>query len=115
MDKDFTFNLKISKVTRRLKWKLISYTLFIYVGVIIGELGEYVAPIFVSSYKGLSYTAVLAVALYMVSILTVPQKALFGVSISILSDAWKRKDKALIERVYKKTSLNMMIIGMQRL
>jgi len=112
MDKDFTFNLKISKVTRRLKWKLISYTLFIYVGVIIGELGEYVAPIFVSSYKGLSYTAVLAVALYMVSILTVPQKALFGVSISILSDAWKRKDKALIERVYKKTSLNMMIIGM---
>jgi O-antigen/teichoic acid export membrane protein len=109
---DFRFNFKISKVTRRFKWKLISYTLFIYVGVIIGELGEYIAPIFVSSYKGLSYTAVLSVALYMVSILTVPQKALFGVSISILSDAWKRKDNELIEKVYKKTSLNMMIIGL---
>ncbi len=109
---DFHIVPKLSKVSRRLGKKILSYGGFIYAGLIIGELAEYLAPIMISGMEGLKNTGILSIAIYLVAILQVPQKAMFGVTISVMSDAWKRKDIRTIETLYKKTALNMLLAGL---
>ena len=41
----------------------------------------------------------------------VPQRSLISVSISVLSRAWKEKDLTTIDRIYKRSSLNLLLVS----
>lgn len=109
---EWQLRFKPSKVTRRLWKKMLAYGAYIYAGLLVGAIGAAIAPMLIASHYGLSSNAYLTIAMYIITLLTVPQKSLYGISISILSDAWKRKDRQTIENVYKKTALNMLVAGL---
>jgi O-antigen/teichoic acid export membrane protein len=48
---------------------------------------------------------------YVANVLQVPQRSLVSVSIPVLSRAWKDKDFATLDRVYKRSSLNLLMIS----
>jgi O-antigen/teichoic acid export membrane protein len=48
---------------------------------------------------------------YLANVIQVPQRSLISISIPVLSRAWKDKDMATIDRVYKRSSLNLLLVS----
>jgi len=106
--KKIHFNFSISKVTRRLYKKMMSYGSFIYGAGVLFILASNVDAILIAGIKGLESTAIFVIATYLATIIQVPQRSMAGIVIPILAKAWKDKDIGRIERIYKKTAINQM-------
>jgi O-antigen/teichoic acid export membrane protein len=57
------------------------------------------------------YGAVFDFSSYLASVIQVPQRSLVSTTIPILSRAWKEKDLATIDRIYKRSSLNLLLVS----
>jgi len=49
---------------------------------------------------------------YICSIISVPQRSVISISTGYLSDAWKNKDMTTIQRIYSRSSLNLLMISL---
>jgi O-antigen/teichoic acid export membrane protein len=110
----FNFSFKLSKVTQRL-WKFIlTFSLFIFSGQMLALLARTSDTILISSKSsnGLADTAVFTIATFAISVMEVPQRGMMGIAVSIITFAWKDKDMAKIEEMYKKTALTLTILGL---
>lgn len=64
-----------------------------------------------SSYSGLKSTGIYTIALYIALVLEIPRRSMAQVVIPLVAEATKNNDKGKIEELYKKSSINQMIIG----
>jgi hypothetical protein len=62
--------------------------------------------------RGLSDTAIFAIATYVSAILEIPQRSLNSITIPILAESWKNKDMANIKNIYHKSVSNLLAIGL---
>ena len=62
--------------------------------------------------RGLSDTAIFAIATYVSAILEIPQRSLNSITIPVLAESWKNKDMANIKHVYHKSVSNLLAIGL---
>jgi len=62
--------------------------------------------------QNLSKVGIFGLASYMVSVIQAPFRSLVAITIPILSRAWKDKNLLEIERIYKRTSTNMLIFSL---
>ncbi len=110
----FNFSLQVSKVTKRLRKHIITFSLFIFSGQVLGLIARTSDTIIISSQssKGLSDTAVFTIATFLIALMEVPMRGMMGIAASIIAYAWKDKDMLKIEEMYKKTALNLTIIGL---
>ena len=108
----FTFVFKQSKVTRRFKKMMIGLSLYIYAGQIIQVCAAVADSIFIASLKGLVLTGVFSLASYIANLIQVPQRSIISITQPLLSKAWKDKDMKEIDRIYKRTSINLLLIGL---
>jgi O-antigen/teichoic acid export membrane protein len=60
---------------------------------------------------GLADAAIFTIATYLITVMDVPQRSLVSVSTPQIAQAWKDKDLAKLERLYKKTALNLLIVA----
>ncbi|MFK7949213.1 MAG: lipopolysaccharide biosynthesis protein [Saprospiraceae bacterium] len=60
----------------------------------------------------LSSVAVYAIAFFIADAIDIPRKAIESISAPIISQAWQRNDIAHIEELYKKSSINLLIVGL---
>src|SRR5690606_29048120 len=67
--------------------------------------------IIVSSLQGLDYTAVLALVTYLCTVILVPQRSVVSLAFPILARAWKEKDMPKIVEVYRKSSINLLLLA----
>jgi O-antigen/teichoic acid export membrane protein len=100
-----------SKVTRRLKKKIISMLSLVYGGIIIQIVAQSLDGLLIMGFKGLAYTGVYAFLVYVANVIQVPQRSVQYVAIPHLSKAWKDKDMGTISRIYHRTSINLLIIS----
>lgn len=105
------FNFKISKVTERLKKQMMSFSLFHFSSSILNVLPNSVNGLLIASVSGLGHSAVYMYTKYLVQVLSSPQKGMKGITIATISEAWHKRDLPKIERLYQKTSINLLIIG----
>ena len=61
---------------------------------------------------GLVDAAIFTIATYLITIMDVPQRSLVGAAVPQIAEAWKDHDIKKLERLYKKTALNLLIIGL---
>ncbi|HEX2867261.1 MAG TPA: lipopolysaccharide biosynthesis protein [Ignavibacteriales bacterium] len=64
-----------------------------------------------SSYSGLRSTGIYTIALYIALVLEIPRRSMAQVVIPLVAEATKNGDVKKIDELYKKSSLNQMIIG----
>lgn len=102
-------SFKISKLTRRLWKKMVPYSLFILGSNVITLLSTTMDGIIISSFMGLAYTSVFINTQYMSNFIMVPYRAALSMAAGPISQAWKDKDILKLDRIYKKTSLNLLI------
>jgi O-antigen/teichoic acid export membrane protein len=103
---------KTSKVTRRLRKKMLIYGGFIFAGTLVSILSATVDSILISSLKGQDWLGIFALSSYISNLIQIPQRAISAISIPFLSEAWKNKDKVQIERIYKRSSINLLLAGL---
>jgi O-antigen/teichoic acid export membrane protein len=79
-------------------------------GVAIILVGN-IDMLMISSLIGLDDTAIYAVALYVAAVIGIPKRAVQKISYPIIADSFKNGDMHNVEQIYRKSSLNQLIIG----
>jgi len=103
----------ISRVTQRLYTKILTFISFHFTGILISIIPPAIDNVMIAglSSGGLSNVWIYTIPVYLVSIMEVPFRSMAGITTALIAEAWKNKDKEKIEELYKKTSLNLLIIG----
>jgi O-antigen/teichoic acid export membrane protein len=106
-------NFKISKLTKRVYKKLIGYTSFHFSGAIINIAPTAINAFLIGSISpnGLADVAVYTLAKFFISVMDAPVRSMLGINIAVISESFQQKDYNKIERIYKKTSINLLIVG----
>lgn len=106
------FTLTRSKVTKRFFKKMMGMQGLIFGGMIINVLGQTMDSIFIASLKGLGFAGVYTLALYAANFVQVPQRTMQSIATGIISQAWKDKKYAEINRIYQRSSINMLLMSL---
>ncbi len=111
---EFTIYPHVSPVTRRLKGKMAEFGLFLF-GAQFLNLLSITSDSFIITAKaerGLTDTAVFAVATYIITLMQVPQRSITGITIPVLSESWQNKDMKNIRHIYNSSVSNLLVIGL---
>lgn len=65
----------------------------------------------IGSILGLGYSAFFSLGYYLTSLITIPNVSMMSVLLPIISESWKKNDLSKLEQIYKKSSINQMILG----
>ena len=111
--KKIYFTFKISKVSRRFFKKILALCLFVYSGSLIFTISQVFDSFVIASVlkDGLAKAGIFGLAAIMTSVIQAPQRGIISSSISDLSHAWKDKNMGLLQRVYQRSSINLLIFA----
>jgi O-antigen/teichoic acid export membrane protein len=110
---NFPIQIQISSVTRRLKSKIFAFGSFVFLGATLNIIARTNDTIIIASQStgGLADAAVFTIATYLVTVMEVPQRSLISITTPFISEAWRSRNVARIDTLYKKTALNLLIPG----
>ena len=113
LTKKIHFTLTISKVTRRYLKKIITLCAFVYSGILIFTISRAFDTIVIASVlpNGIDKAGIFGIATIMTSVIQAPQRSIIAVSIPHLSKAWKDKNKELLQKIYQRSSINLLIFS----
>jgi O-antigen/teichoic acid export membrane protein len=105
--------LKQSRVTRKFKKKIITLSAFVFGGTIITTIASSIDSFTISSKitNGQASLGIFALSSYISNIIQVPQRSVIAISIPVLSQAWREKKIDKIKRIYQRSSINLLLIG----
>jgi len=81
-------------------------------GVAIVTVGQTIDGIIIASLVSLKATGIYTFAQYAANLVQVPQRSIQNVSLGVIARAWKDKNYAEINRIYGRSSINMLILGL---
>jgi O-antigen/teichoic acid export membrane protein len=112
--KQVPFNPGISPVTRRLGSKMAGFGFAFFASSTLNALAKTNDSIILASQssQGLTDTAVFNIATYLITLMEVPQRSLTSAATPQIAIAWKDRNMSRLQRIYQKTALNLLIIGM---
>jgi O-antigen/teichoic acid export membrane protein len=102
---------EISRVTKKFWKKMLTLMAYVYGGTLVGIGAQSVDFFAIASFQGLKYGAVFDFSSYLANVIQVPQRSLVSTTIPALSRAWKDKDLVTIDRIYKRSSLNLLLVS----
>jgi O-antigen/teichoic acid export membrane protein len=103
----------ISKVTRRYLKRILRLCSFVYFAAVIYTLSQVFDTIVIASVlkDGTAKAGIFGLAQIMGSIIQAPQRGVISASMGHLSRAWKEKNMVMLQRVYQRSSINMLIFS----
>jgi O-antigen/teichoic acid export membrane protein len=112
--KKVRLTFQLSRVTKKYSKKIGTLMMFVYGGIIIQVTATSIDSFAIASYveKGMLSLAVYDFSTYVCSLIQAPQRSIIAISIPVLSQAWKDKDFPTLQRVYTRSSLNLLIISL---
>lgn len=102
----------VSKVTRRLCKRMLSFSGYVFSANIFSVLARTADIIFIAGLSGLSNAGVYSIGLYVAMLLDVPQRSMAAITTPLLAAAWKDKDLGKISSLYKKSSITLLVAGL---
>lgn len=105
------FTFKASKVSRRYFKKILTLCAFVYSSIIIFTIAQVYDSIVIASLSGLDKAGIFGLAQLMGSVIQAPQRGIISASIPFLSRAWKEKNMALLQKIYQRSSINLLIFA----
>ncbi len=101
-------SFNISRVTKKYRKKILSIMALTFIVIVVGVLRQSIDGLVLAAKQNLGKVGIFGLAAYMVTILQAPLRSIIAVTIPILSRAWKDKNMNEIERIYKRTSINLL-------
>ena len=109
--KNLSFSTKFPLMTKEKRKEFIVYSLLSFAGaagmIIIGKIDS----LMIAPMLGFYYVGVYTTAFYMASVIEVPKKAISSVAMPLIAQAFEKNDIKHIHTIYRKTSLNQLIVG----
>jgi O-antigen/teichoic acid export membrane protein len=102
----------VSRVTKKFWKKMVWMQGLMFSGVIIGALGQTVDGIFIGGLVNFGAAGIFTLAQYMANLVQIPQRSLQAISVGVLSQAWKDKDLAEVNRIYTRSCINMLLASL---
>ena len=99
---------KTSRVTKKYKKKIISILALTFLTVIIAVLRTSIDALVLAARQDLGKVGIFGFATYLVMTMGAPSRSIIAITIPILSRLWKEKNLQEIERIYKRTSINLL-------
>lgn len=111
--KKIHFTFSASKVTRRFFTKIASLCGFAYTATVVFNMSQVFDSLVIASVlnDGLNKAGIYGVAQIMTSVIQAPQRGIVAASVAHLSRAWKDKNRELLQRIYQRSSINMLIFA----
>ena len=106
------FTLCVSRVTTKFKTKIFALGSYVYAGQIIYILAQVMDSIFIASLLGLAPTGIFALSSYIANLIQIPQRSVISITLPALSQAWKDKNMPEIDRIYKRSSINLLLAAL---
>ncbi|MFY7653069.1 MAG: lipopolysaccharide biosynthesis protein [Chitinophagaceae bacterium] len=110
--KQFFLCFTISRPTQKFWKKMLWMQILMFSGTVIQALSSTLDGIIMASVKTIELAGILTLAQYMANLVQVPQRSLQAISIGVIAQAWKDKNYAEIQRVYSRSSINMLLASM---
>lgn len=106
-------NITIPDLKKRSKFLKVmgTYGLYSFLGGLATLIVGKIDIIMLGAMLNLESTAVYAIAFYVGSVITIPQKSILKIANPILADILKEKQLSRVSSLYKQTSLNQIIGG----
>ena len=101
-------NFKISRVTKKFRKKIFAILSLTFFVIIVSVLRQSIDGLVLAAKQNLGKVGIFGLAAYMVSVLQVPFRSIVAITIPILSRAWKDKNHSEIQRIYQRSSINML-------
>lgn len=105
-------NFRLSKVSIKYRKKIIAILFLTFFSVIIAVLRQSIDGLVLAAKQNLGKVGIFGLASYLVSIIQVPSRGLISITYPILSRAWKEKNISEIQRIYERSSINMLIYSL---
>lgn len=112
--KQVPFHIGVSPVTQRLKGKMAGFGMAFLASSTLNALAKTNDSIILASQstQGLTDTAVFNIATYLITLMEVPQRSLVSAATPQIAIAWRERNMDRLRSIYKKTALNLLILGM---
>jgi O-antigen/teichoic acid export membrane protein len=101
-------NFSFSRVTKKFKKKIFAILILTFFVIIVNVLRFSIDGIVLAAKQNLGKVGIFGLASYMVSVLQVPYRSIIAITTPMLSRAWKDKNLVEIERIYQRSSINML-------
>ena len=105
-------NFKTSHVTKKYRKNIINILLLTSLTMVVSVLRLSMDVLVLAAKRNLDNVAILGFAAYLAIVMQAPMRTLNGVTIPILSRCWKDKNYQEINRIYKRTSINMLAFAL---
>lgn len=106
------FTFKPSRVTKKFRKKMIVYCGFIFFAIVMSSLSGTIDSIIISQALGQDFLGVFSFASYITNVMQVPQRSVMAISLPSLAEGWREKNYPLIERIYKRSSINLLLAAL---
>ncbi len=90
---------------------MLVYGGFVLMGNASGAIIANIDGLMLSAYSGLRSTGIYTIAFFIANIVEIPKRSLSQVLIPLVTEANKNNDFAMIKDLYKKSSINQLIVG----
>ncbi len=101
-------SFKISRVTRKFRKKIIAILGLTFIVIVVSVLRSSIDGLVLAAKQNLGKVGIFGFAAYIVSVLQAPFRSIVAITIPILSRAWKEKNHKEIEKIYKRSSINLL-------
>jgi O-antigen/teichoic acid export membrane protein len=108
----FNITFTPSRVTKKFWKKMLAMQSLVFGGVIIQSLGQTIDTLIIASRIGLGPAGVFNFAQYVANLVQVPQRSIQSISVGVLSQHWKDKNYSEINRIYKRSSINLLLMAL---
>jgi O-antigen/teichoic acid export membrane protein len=109
--REFFSGLKRHAINPDLKKRIANYSLFAILSNTSALFVMNIDVMMINEMIGLEFVAFYAVAFYVVSLVNIPRGAILNIAMPLVSEAWKNNDVPQIHRIYEKSSINQLTIG----
>ena len=111
--KIFAIHFKPSSLTKKLGPIMLRFGSAYFLSAILNVIAKTNDTLIIASQSagGLVDAAIFTIATYMITIMDVPQRSMISAATPQIAIAWKNNDIAKLDRLYKKTALNLLIIA----
>lgn len=103
---------KVSRVTKKFWKRMLWMQGMMFCGTMINALGQTIDGILIGSLGNIGLAGIFTLAQYMANLVQVPQRSLQAATISSLSQAWKDKNHAEVNRIYTRSCINMLLASL---
>lgn len=97
-----------SRVTKKFRKKIFAILSLTFIVIIVSVLRQSIDGLVLAAKQNLGKVGIFGLATYMVSVLQAPFRSIVAITVPVLSRAWKNKDHHEIQKIYKRSSINLL-------